>query len=235
MHEIRMQHPGKNALGTDLIGWLDEELRRAGEEPILLTGTENAFSAGLNLKEVLGHDRDGMETMLRRLDALFARIFLHPAPVVAFVNGHAIAGGCILMLACDWRIAVDDPKARIGINEVAIGACIPPAALNVVRTRLPRNTIDRVILGAELFAPRDALALGLVDEVSADGATVALRRLQALAAHPRATFAVTKHALRSRRMVISAEDEHRFRERELPIWTSTEMKERIAAVLNRGK
>lgn len=228
-----MQHPGKNALGTDLIGWLDDELRRAGDQPILLTGTGDAFSAGLNLKEVLGLDRQGMEAMLRRLDALYARLFLHPAPTVALVNGHAIAGGCILMLACDWRIAADEPKARIGVSELALGACIPPFALNMVRHRLPAHTVERVILGAQLHDPHAALALGLVDEVSADAPTAASKRLQALSAHPRATYALTKRALRSGLAAVATEDERRFREIEVPIWTSAEMKERVAAVLNR--
>lgn len=235
MHEIRMQHPGKNALGTDLIGWLDDQLRRAGDEPILLTGSADAFSAGLNLKEVLANDRDGMEKMLRVLDALYRRLFLHPAPTVALVNGHAIAGGCILMLACDWRIAVDEPKVRIGVNEVAIGACFPPVALNILRARLPMHTVGRVLLGAELFPPSEALAMGLVDEVSSDAGVTALKRIQALAAHPPTTYAVTKQALRTSMIATTPEDERRFREQEVPIWSSTEMKERIEAVLNRRR
>jgi enoyl-CoA hydratase len=233
MHEIRMQHPGKNALGTGLIGWLEEELRRAGDEPLLLTGTGDAFSAGLDLKEVHAADHAAMETMLRRLDALFARLFQHPAPTVACVNGHAIAGGCILMMCCDWRIATDDPKARIGINEVALGACVPPMAAGIVKHRLPPQARERIVLGAGLHAPEAALALGLVDEVVNDPATAALKRLQALAAYPPATYAVTKRSLRSGLTVISAEDEHRFREQEVPIWTSREVKERVAAVLRR--
>ncbi|MBL8862513.1 MAG: enoyl-CoA hydratase/isomerase family protein [Planctomycetes bacterium] len=233
MHEIRMQHPGKNALGTDLVGWLDEELRRAGDEPILLTGTDDAFSAGLNLKEVHAADRAAMEALLRRLDGLFARLFLHPAPTVACVNGHAIAGGCILMLCCDWRIATDDPRVRIGVNELALGACIPPVALSIVKRRVPPHVLDQVVLGAGLHAPATALALGLVDEVSPDAPSAALKRIQALSAHPRATYAVTKRALRSGMIVVSAEDEQRFRENEVPIWASKEMKERVAAVLRR--
>lgn len=233
MHEIRMQHPGKNALGTDLIAWLDEELRRAGDAPILLTGTGDAFSAGLNLKEVHGHDARGMEAMLRGLDALYARLYLHRAPTVALVNGHAIAGGCILMLACDWRVATNEPKARIGINEVAIGACVPPAALGIVRQRLSPSALERVVLGAQLVAPDAALALGLVDEVSADAHAAATKRLAALSAHPRATYALTKHALRASAVAVTAEDDLRFREQEIPLWVSPEMKARVDAVLNK--
>ncbi len=233
MHEIRMQHPGKNALGTDLIGWLDEELRRAGDAPILLTGTGDAFSAGLNLKEVHAADRAAMETMLRALDALYGRLFLHPAPTVALVNGHAIAGGCILMLCCDWRIATDEPKARIGINEVAIGATMPPVTLNIVKRRLPSHTLDKIVLGAGLHAPEAALALGLVDEVSADAPAAASKRLHTLASYPRASYVATKQALRAGVTTVTAEDLRRFREIEVPLWASTEMKDRVAAVLNR--
>jgi len=233
MHEIRMQHPGKNALGTDLIGWLDEELDRAGDQPILLTGTGDAFSAGLNLKEVHAADRRAMETMLRSLDMLYWRLYLHPAPTVALVNGHAIAGGCILMLCCDWRIATDEPRARIGINEVAIGAIMPPVTLNIVKRRLPPHTLDKIVFGAGLHAPDVALALGLVDEISSDAPAAAAKRLQTLASYPRASYAATKKGLRAGVTSTTDEDMRRFRETEVPLWISTEMKDRVAAVLNR--
>ena len=233
MYEIRMRHPGRNALGSDLIGWLEDELRRAGDEPLLLTGSDGAFSAGLDLKEVLDLDREGMERLLRRLDRLYARLYLHPAPTVALVNGHAIAGGCLLMMMCDWRIAAAEERARIGINELALGACIPPVALHVLRRRVPPHALERVVLGAGLHAPLEALALGLVDDVARDAPTEAIRRLQALSAHPRATYALTKRALRTGLTVVSAEDEHRFREQEVPIWASAEMKQRLRGVLAR--
>jgi len=231
MHEIRMQHPGKNALGTDLIHWLDSEIERAGLEPILLTGTADAFSAGLDLREVHAHREAGLESMLRAFDALVARLYLHPAPTVALVNGHAIAGGCILALACDWRVAVDSPKARIGVNELALGVCFPPITLNVLRQRLPHHAVERVVLGAQLFAPADALVVGLVDEVSPESAELARKRLTTLAAHPRAAYAHTKRLLRS--ATVTSADERRFSEVEVPIWASPAVKERIDALINR--
>ncbi len=233
MHEIRMQHPGKNALGNELLGWLESEIDRAGDAPILLTGAADAFSAGLNLKEVAELDARGMEALLRRIDACFRRLYLHPAPTVAYVNGHAIAGGCILAVMCDWRVAVDSPKARIGINEVAIGACIPPLALRVLRHRLSPAALERVVLGAQLFAPADAAAAGLVDEVHAEAEPLARQRLTTLAAHPRGAYAVMKRALRAPVVRADAADERRFVEEEIPLWTSPEMKARVLAVLNR--
>src|SRR4051812_20766858 len=101
MVEITMSGPGKNALGTTMMIFLQEKLREAGGAPVLLTGAGDAFSAGLNLKEVASLDAAGMETFLRRLEALIEALYVYPGPVVALVNGHAIAGGCVLTLCCD--------------------------------------------------------------------------------------------------------------------------------------
>jgi enoyl-CoA hydratase len=233
MHIIRMQHPAKNALGSDLMGFLEEELLRAGSEPILLTGTGDAFSAGLDLKEVASLDTAGMERFLRRMDALALRLFHHPAPTVACVNGHAIAGGCVMTMCCDWRIAGRNPKTKIGVNEVAIGACFPPAILKLMAWRLSPHVRERVMLGAGLFDVDGALAMGLVDEVADDAEAAATARLQALSAHPRSTYALTKANLRGAVTTVTPADERRFREQEVPIWASSEMKARVAAVLKR--
>jgi enoyl-CoA hydratase len=233
MHVIRMQHPAKNALGSDLMGWLEEELSRAGNEPILLTGTGDAFSAGLDLKEVASLDANGMERFLRRLDALATRLFQHEAPVVACINGHAIAGGAVLAACCDWRIAQRHPKTRIGTNEVAIGACFPPAILKIMVHRLDASVRERVLLGAGLFDVDTALALGLVDEVVDDAEAAATKRLEALSLHPRSTYALTKANLRRDVTAPSPADEPRFLEQEVPIWSSPEMKARVAAVLSK--
>jgi len=233
MRVIRMQHPGKNALGSDLMGWLEEELSRAGSDPILLMGTGDAFSAGLDLREVAALDASGMERFLRRMDALAVRFHDHPAPAVACVNGHAIAGGCVLALCCDWRIARRDPKTRIGVNEVALGACFPPAILRIVAARLSPHVRERVMLGAGLFDVDKALELGLVDEIADDAEASATRRLEALAAHPRGTYALTKSSLRAGITTLTPADERRFREQEVPIWTGGEVKARMKAVLER--
>src|SRR5690606_9804653 len=104
MRELTIQGPGKNALGRELMGSLLAQLREADGEPLLLTGAGDAFSAGLNLKELLELDEAGMDGFRRLLGELSAALFDYPGPTVALVNGHAIAGGCVLALCCDWRV-----------------------------------------------------------------------------------------------------------------------------------
>jgi enoyl-CoA hydratase/carnithine racemase len=151
------------------------------------------------------------------------------------VNGHAIAGGCILALACDYRVATRDPKVRIGLNEVALGVRFPPRVLRIARDRVPGASHVPVLLGAELFAPERALAHGLVDEVSDDAGVVARARLGALAAHPADAYAATKRALRGAVDADLAPDdaEARWLRECVPIWTGAEVKERVRKVLGK--
>lgn len=233
MHTIRMAHPGKNALSTELMTWLEAELARAGDQPILLTGSADAFCAGLDLREIAGLDRGAMERFLRQIDRIAARLFDHPAPVVAAVNGHAIAGGAVLMTCCDWRVATTNPRTRIGVNEVALGACYPPKILRILLHRISAQNRARLLLGAHLHAPADALAVGLVDELADDVDAAAAKRVAELSAHPRAAYAHTKALLRRGVTTLGADDERRFTETELPQWTSDVVRERVQAVLRR--
>lgn len=233
MYTIQMAQPGKNALSTVSMTWLDAELDRAGSAPILLTGSDDAFCAGLDLKEVASLDRAGMERFLRHVDRIAMRLFDHPAPVVAALNGHAIAGGCVLALCCDWRVATTNPRTRIGVNEIALGAAYPPRILKIVLHRISAQNRARVLLGAHLHAPEEARALGLVDELADDPLALATKRLGELSAHPRAGYAHAKALLRRGVTTLGAEDERRFADVELPLWLGDDVRRKIDAVLKR--
>ena len=228
---IVLEGPGMNALGSKLMDGVREQLEAAGGAPVLLTGSGKAFSAGLDLKEIATLDRSGMEAFLRRLAAVTEALFHYPGPTVAVVNGHAIAGGAILALCCDHRVAVDGERVRIGLNEIALGLRFPPKVLAMVRYRLPWRRVEQVVLGAALHSPAEAERLGLVDEVHADPMPVGIARLAALASHPQDAYASTKADLRGPVTRVSAEAEAQFVEHVVPAWTSDALRQRIAAVL----
>ncbi len=235
MIEIAMNGPAKNALGTGMMTWLLERLAAANGQPVLLTGTGDAFSAGLDLKQVASLDDEGMTAFLRLLERCVSALYLYPGPTVALVNGHAIAGGCVLTLACDERVAVDDARARIGLNEVALGVRFPPRVMKMVRDRVPTASQVPVILGAGLFSPSEALAHGLLDAVVPDAGTLARSRLAALAAHPADAYAAAKRALRGAVDTDLAPDDVQaswLREC-VPIWTGDAVKARVRKVLGK--
>ena len=228
-----MDHPPVNAMGTKLMTWLRGELREAGGAPILLTGKGKAFSAGLDIAEVASLDLDGLRAFLGLLDDLVIDLYTYPGPVVALVNGHAIAGGCVLSLCSDFRVAPAGTKARIGLNEVALGLRFPPAVMALVRDRIPRRTLEEAILGAEVHDAENAARLGFIDEVADDAERVARERLALLESHSQSAYAATKRTIREPAMRTARAERHAWFEAQLPAWTSAEVRERLVARIAR--
>jgi enoyl-CoA hydratase/carnithine racemase len=232
MKTIILSGAGKNALSTALMQRTLSELRAADGEPVLLTGDGDAFSAGLNLKEVASLDIAGMTTFLGALEELVKALYEYPAPVVAWINGHAIAGGCVLALCADVRVMTAREGARIGLNEVALGLRFPPLTFAMIKARLTGPALERVLLEAELYRVNEAQALGLVDVVGEESEARAM--LSKLAGHPRDIYAASKLLLRPR-LAIDEEERRRFREDTIPYWTSPERRAALLAVLAKRK
>lgn len=231
MIDLVLDGPGKNALGTALMLDLQARLRAAGGAPVLLTGAGDAFSAGLNLVEIAGFDVDGMRRYLGVLEDTIRALYLYPGPVVAFVNGHAIAGGCIFTLCCDHRVCAAAPGLKIGLNEVALGLRFPRSVLQLVQRRVAPQCLDEVVLGAGLHGPSDALRLGFIDELG--DLEVARARLAALARHPADTYAGTKAELRAGVLVDDPAQRDAFLNAALPAWTAPALRERLLGFLKK--
>lgn len=198
--EIRMAHGKASALDLELCDALTRAVTDAapGARALVLTGTGRIFSAGVDLPRLL---REGPEYRGRFLDALsraIVTLFECERPVVAAVNGHAIAGGCILAAACDWRLMVDT-GATIGVPELAVGVPFPVAALEVVRCAVGDAGAARLVVSHANLPPADAAACGLVHRLvpPAELESAALAEARRLAAIPAVSFALAKRALRA--------------------------------------
>src|SRR3979490_2959749 len=124
---LRMENGKANAISATLLERLGGLVAQLGDaRAAVITGQGSAFCAGLDLPALADLDRATMRGFIRRFDALMLRIFELPIPLIAAVNGHAVAGGCVLALQADLRLAAD-PDARTGLNETAPGTR-PPAA-----------------------------------------------------------------------------------------------------------
>ena len=231
MVEILIEGPGKNALGSALIDKLSAQMDAASGAPLLFTGSGDAFSAGLNLKEVVSLEAEGMNAFLDRLENFIRKIWLYPGPTVAAVNGHAIAGGCIVAMACDFAIATSNPRARIGLNEVALGLRFPPGILRFVKARVSTDHLSEVVLGAGLHTPDDAARLGLVHRTSDDPVEDARAVVAGLAKHPVEAYAATKDDLRKGSMDTTTAEREAFIDDVVPFWTSPELKAMIRSLL----
>jgi enoyl-CoA hydratase/carnithine racemase len=229
---LTMNAPGKNALGTELMTWLVKEFREANGEPIFLHGNGDAFCAGLNLKEVASLDEKTIVPFMDRLEEMVDVIYNYPGPTIAWINGHAIAGGCVVALACDHRLIVNDPGTRIGLNEVQIGLQFPPKTWRLVTHRIPAHGRDRVILEGGLYGPEHALRLGLVDEIVPDEAA-ARHYAENVAKASLAAYAIAKRDLRRGVLAISEEEKARFIAEAVPKWCAPALKTRLATLLKK--
>ncbi|GAA1892067.1 enoyl-CoA hydratase/isomerase family protein [Asanoa iriomotensis] len=162
---------------------------------LVLTGEGRAFSAGVDLKRLIEGGEAYTREFLLALGGVFQAVFDHPRPVVAAVNGHAIAGGCVIAAGCDYRFM---SAGTIGVTELLVGVPFPGAALEAIRFVLGPRTASLVLTGRTL-KPAEAAAVGLVDEVvgPAELLDAATKRAEAFAAIPAASFTMTKRALRA--------------------------------------
>ncbi len=196
---VRMQRPPANALSLDLLAEgaaLMEQLRGDSPGAVVLTGSGQFFSGGVDLKQVPTLSADQQRGMVGGINRLFCDWYGFPRPVVAAVNGHAVAGGFILALCADHRIGSN--TATYGLTELRVGAPYPLAAMGVVHAELGPRWARRLVLGAELVEASVALESGAVDELCAADAVLG-RSLEVAAEFvklPTATYELVKGQLR---------------------------------------
>jgi enoyl-CoA hydratase len=198
---LRMNTGKANAIGPSFLDGLNDRLDEVGDAAALvLTGYEGFFSAGLDLPTLVDFDDTRMRAFISRFNATMLRVFSIDKPVVAAVNGHAVAGGCVLMMQADARLAVDGSaqKVVIGLNEVPLGIGLPTVVVESLRCQVPPTSLLPVALEGRLVAPPEALALGLVESLHPAGELLdrALERARTLAALPASAFASVKRSLR---------------------------------------
>src|SRR2546428_2382376 len=198
---LRMRAGKASAMGP---AWLErmeallDEALTARARALVITGYEGFFSAGLDLPTLDGLDDRAMGSFMSGFSRTMLRIFELPMPVVAAVNGHAIAGGCVLALQADVRIGAAS-DFRIGLNEVQLGIGLPAVVLEALRAQVPAASLLPIALEGRLFSPDEALAVGLLHELApADRLEQrAVGRAMELGALPSPAFAAVKQGLRS--------------------------------------
>jgi enoyl-CoA hydratase len=189
---VRFDHPPVNALDLDL---LDDVIvaMRGLDGPVVITGAGRCFSAGVDLPAIVDGGADYTDRFMTSLSAAFLAVFDHPAPVVAAINGHAIAGGCVFAMAADIRLM---SAGTIGLTELAVGAMFPMSALEICRYAMG-TSVTQATLGAGTVDVSTAAALGWVDEVVTPEELLprATALARELAEYAPAAYAMTKRQL----------------------------------------
>ncbi|HYK39197.1 MAG TPA: enoyl-CoA hydratase/isomerase family protein, partial [Candidatus Eremiobacteraceae bacterium] len=167
--KITLNRPDKrNAISTKMICELLtalDEIEKTRTRVVLMTGAGSAFCAGMDLdmlSAIAQQTPQENQEDSRRMARLFRRIWSFPKPLIAAVNGHALAGGCGIATLCDFTLTV--PEAKFGYTEVKIGFL--PAIVSVFLTRQIGDKRARdLLLTGRLVEATEARELGLVSEI----------------------------------------------------------------------
>ncbi|HVO26752.1 MAG TPA: enoyl-CoA hydratase/isomerase family protein [Candidatus Margulisiibacteriota bacterium] len=145
---------------------LDELAARVPAGGVVVTGEGRTFSGGVDFKAVPGYTRDQRARMIGHINACITILYGLPTATVAAVNGHAIGGAFVVMLACDARLAADT-DAKLGLTEVTAGIPYPACPMEVVKAEIEPSYRRHLVLTGDIISPHVAHARGLIDELVA--------------------------------------------------------------------
>ncbi|MFQ6674136.1 MAG: enoyl-CoA hydratase/isomerase family protein [Fidelibacterota bacterium] len=163
---IEMSGTGSNAMDLEFLHRLDREFGRNDNfNGVVLAGNGQFFSAGLNLLKLVNAGREEVKEVIQALGDTLLKVMTFPGPVMAVVNGHAVAGGCLLALSCDYRVGTPG-HFKLGVNELGLGVDLPPVALAAVRKAIPTHRQFAVAALGKLFSPEEAVSAGILNELA---------------------------------------------------------------------
>ncbi len=232
---LRLNHGRASALDLELVEALTrtvEEAERDRVRALVLTGTGNIFCAGVDLFRVLDGGADYVRRFLDAFTDYTFRLFDAQVPLVVAANGHAIAGGAVLLAVGDYRLM---SGGRYGYSELHVGLPFPPAALEVVRFAVPARERQALLYSGATYPAEEALPRGFIDEVAEPA--LLIERAVEVARHyatvPRDVFLATKRQLRTPTLARMREAERELHEPMVAAWSAPATHAHIRAYLDR--
>lgn len=157
-----------NALDESFVERLSKSLGHLASDrdirAVILTGQGKFFSFGFDIPEFLSYPRDSFIRYLTKFCNLYTSMFLFPKPLIAALNGHTIAGGCMLAIACDYRLMLSG-KAKIGLNEITFGSTLPAGCVEMLKYSVGPGNAQKILYSGAMYSAEEARQLGLVDQV----------------------------------------------------------------------
>lgn len=198
---IRIDRPPVNAIDLEFAREADQVLERvissSDAAAVVMVGTGTSFSAGLDLKRVPTYGPEEQRALITTLNRAGGRLYGSKIPVVGAVNGHAIAGGMILALACDYRVGPDS-DSQLGLTEARAGIPFPAVALTILKAELSPDAVRVLTLLCRNVRPKRAQAMGVLDELVPPEAVYdrAVEVARDMAAIPPDAYARIKYQMR---------------------------------------
>ena len=222
---ITLSRGKSNALNGQLITELDDMLKNISADDniggVILTGTAPFFSAGLDLVELYNYNEEEAKDFWQLFLNFTANLVAFKKPIVAAISGHSPAGGCVLALACDYRIMAEG-QYIIGLNEVPVGIIVPNSIFQMYAFWLGKAEATRSLLTGKLYNPDEALKVGLVDELVKNESllTAAERKIKKFMELESNTWSQSKLNIREELIAAVSADQSASLEKMLAQWWS---------------
>ena len=134
---------------------------------IIISGQGKFFSFGFDIPEFLSYSKQKFTDYLIKFTDLYTYMFLYPKPIIAAINGHAVAGGCMLASACDKRVMVSG-KAKISLNEISFGSSVFAGSTEMMRFCVGSKNTEEILYSGKMYSAEEAKVLGLIDEITSE-------------------------------------------------------------------
>ena len=190
-----------NALNEPIVEELHGALKNFADDrnikSVIITGHGKFFTFGFDIPEFLNYSKKDFVQYLTKFTDLYSFIFLYPKPIIAALNGHTIAGGCMMALACDYRIMVPG-NARIALNEIEFGSSVFAGCIEMLRFWVGSRNATTILYSGAMYSAEAAKDLGLIDKVTTEENLIDAARKAALdlGSKPKNAFKGIKSLLR---------------------------------------
>lgn len=158
-----------NALNVHVIEEMTDCFNTIADDPevkaVIITGKGKFFSFGFDIPEFLHYPKEDFVRYLNKFTDFYTALFLYPKPVIAALNGHTIAGGCMIAISCDYRIMTSG-KAKIALNEINFGSSLFAGSVEMMKLLLGQRKAEEAIYSGAMYSASEAYQLGLIDRVS---------------------------------------------------------------------
>ncbi len=199
---IALRRGKVNAINEKVVDELTDCFRDLSYDPkvkaVILTGEGKFFTFGFDIPEFLGYSKAAFIRYLTKFTGLYTDVFMYPKAVVAALNGHTIAGGCMLAIACDYRIMVQG-SSKISLNEINFASSVFAGSVEIMKLLLGQRKAESALLSGAMYSPEEALDIGLIDKIVKQDDLEEEARKKALeyASQDAAAFASIKKLLRN--------------------------------------
>jgi enoyl-CoA hydratase len=197
---ITIDRPPVNALDLDTVLSLDRTFAAAAQETprngVVLTGGGQVFSAGVDTRAFASYNREQRHEMVLAITRMVSHLLAVPVPVVAAINGHALGGGFVLMLGCDYRIAAASEATKLGMTEARAGIPFPAGPLEVMREELSGEMLRRMTLTSAVLNVQEVLEANILDAQCAGDELMAQASAMAKSLSSQPAFRAVKRQIR---------------------------------------